>query len=159
MKLSWTVEELEQHFTLQADEREFLGLNKPHNQLGKAILLKVFQYEGRFPQEKLEVPEVIIEFVARQLYVLPEVWLDYQWNESRMREHRQQVREWLGFRRASVADQKVVSDWIIEEILPEEFRPSHLREMVYQYLYQHQLESPSEDQIERLINSALHHQR
>ncbi len=156
MKISWTVEELEHHFTLQADDREFLGLNKPHNQLGKAVLLKVFQYEGRFPQEKVEIAEVIIEFVAQQLYVLPEAWSDYQWNGRRMREHRPEIREWLGFRRASVADQKVVSEWIIKEILPDEFRPPHLREMVYHYLYQHQLEPPSEDQIARLINSALY---
>ena len=157
MKVSWTVEELAQDFTLQADEREFLGLNKPHNQLGKAILLKVFQYEGRFPQEKQEIPEILIEFIAQQLYVSPKVWSAYQWNGRRMKEHRPDIREWLGFRRASVADQKVVRDWLVNEVLPDEFRPSHLREMVYEYLYEHQLEPPSEDQIERLINSALHH--
>ncbi len=77
MKISWTVEELQQHFVLQADEREFLGLNKPHNQLGKAVLLKVFQYEGRFPQEKQSIPELVVEFIAQQLYVLPEVWSNY----------------------------------------------------------------------------------
>lgn len=68
MKSSWTVEELVQHFTLQADEREFLGLNDPHNQLGKAILLKVFQYEAQFPQIKAEIPTEVIEFLAQQLY-------------------------------------------------------------------------------------------
>ena len=73
-----------------------------------------------------------------------------------MREHRQEIRDWLGFRRASVADQKVVSRWLVNDVLPDEFRPPYLREMVYDYLYQHQLEPPSEDQIERLINSALH---
>ena len=157
MKVSWTVEELAQDFTLQTDEREFLGLNKPHNQLGKAILLKVFQYEGRFPQEKQEIPEILIEFIAQQLYVSPKVWSAYQWNGRRMKEHRPEIREWLGFRRASVADQKVVRDWLVNDVLPDEFRPSHLREMVYEYLYQHQLEPPSGDQIERLINSALLH--
>jgi len=156
MKLSWTVEELVEHFTLQADEREFLGLNNPHNHLGKAILLKVFQYEGRFPQEKDELSEVIIEFVAQQLYLLPEVWSDYQWDESRMREHRQQIRKWLGFRRASVEDQKEVSEWLVNDVLPDEFRMPHLREIVYQYLHLHQLAPPSEEQVERLINSALH---
>ena len=78
MKVSWTVEELERYFMLQADEREFLGLNKPHNQLGKAVLLKVFQYEGHFPQEKQEIPDILIEFIAHQLYVLPAVWSEYQ---------------------------------------------------------------------------------
>jgi hypothetical protein len=110
MKSNWTVEEMVQYFTLQADEREFFGLNDPHNQLGKAVLLKVFQYEARFlPHKKQDIPEVIIEFVAQQLYVLPEAWSEYQWDESRMREHRQQIRNWLGFRRASLEDQKWVA--------------------------------------------------
>ncbi|MGB7340280.1 MAG: DUF4158 domain-containing protein [Phototrophicaceae bacterium] len=73
MKISWAVEELQQHFMLQADERDFLGLNKPHNQLGKAVLLKVFQYEGRFPQEKQSIPQIVIEFIAQQLYLAPKV--------------------------------------------------------------------------------------
>ena len=156
MKSSWIIEELVQYFTLQADEREFLGLNDPHNQLGKAVLLKIFQYEGRFPQEKHEIPEVIIEFVAQQLYLLTEIWSDYQWDESRMREHRQQIRKWLGFTRASVEDQSKVREWLVNDVLPDEFRMSHLREMVYQHLHLHQLEPPSEEQVKRLINSALH---
>lgn len=38
MKMNWAVEELVQYFSLQADEHEFLGINAPHNQLGKAVL-------------------------------------------------------------------------------------------------------------------------
>lgn len=156
MNGSWMTEELVQYFTLQADEREFLGINAPHNQLGKAILLKLFQYEARFPQHKTDIPDLVIEFLAQQLYVLPEVWLDYQWNESRMREHRQQIRDWLGFRRASTEDQRAVTDWLEREILPDEYRLSHLREIVYQRLRHQQLEPPSDEQVDRLINSALH---
>ena len=156
MKTSWTVEDLVYHFTLQADEREFIGINAPHNQLGKAILLKLFQYEARFPQDKPDISNPIIEFIAQQLYISPEVWLDYQWNESRMREHRQQIRDWLGFRRASTEDQRAVTDWLVREILPGEYRLSHLREIIYQHLKDQQLEPPSEEQLERIINSALH---
>jgi hypothetical protein len=49
MKQQWTVEEQLEHFTLRADERAWIGENDPHNQLGKAVLLKYFQQEGRFP--------------------------------------------------------------------------------------------------------------
>ena len=48
MKMTWKTEKLVQHFTIQADEREFLGSNDPHNQLGKAVLLKYFQHEVCF---------------------------------------------------------------------------------------------------------------
>jgi len=156
MNGSWTTEELVHHFTLQADERKFLGINAPHNQLFKALLLKLFQYVARFPQDKTDIPDLVIEFLAQQLYVLPEVWLDYQWNESRMREHRQQIRDWLGFRRASTEDQRAVTDWLEHEILPDEYRLPYLREIVYQRLRHQQLEPPSDEQVDRLINSALH---
>ena len=67
MKTNWNAEELVQHFTLQADEREFLSLSEPHNQLGKAVLLKYFQYEARFPSAKSDIPQAIVQFIAYQL--------------------------------------------------------------------------------------------
>ena len=80
MKRNWDAEELVQYFTIEMDERELLGLNDPHNQLGKAVLLKYFQYEAHFPQEKSDIPQALIEFIAHQLYLSPEVFIDYQWD-------------------------------------------------------------------------------
>ena len=156
MKTNWTVEELVQHFTLQADERDFLGLNDPHNQLGKAILLKVFQYEAQFPQDKTDISPEVIEFLAQQLYIPVDVWPDYQWDGRRMSDHRQQIRDWLGFRRAGVSDQNALRDWLMQNILPEEYRVSHLREMAYKRLRIQQLEAPSADQVDRLVTSAIY---
>lgn len=156
MKMNWNAEELVQHFTLQADEHEFLGLNDPHNQLGKAILLKCYQYEAHFPQVRSNIPDAIIEFIAHQLYVSPDAFLDYQWDGRRMREHRQLIRDWLGFRRANIKDQRAVANWLLNEVLPDEYRHTYLRETTYKRLREQQLEAPSEDQIERLVNSAIH---
>ena len=50
MKRDWLADEIIEHFTLLPPEIEFLGSNDPHNHLGKAILLKFFEYEGRFPE-------------------------------------------------------------------------------------------------------------
>jgi hypothetical protein len=58
-------------FTLLPPEIDFLGTNKPHNHLGKALLLKFFQAEGRFPKGEDDFPLGIIEYVARQLNLLP----------------------------------------------------------------------------------------
>jgi hypothetical protein len=43
MKRDWSIEEVIEHFTLIPAEIEFLGSNNPHNQLGKAVLLKFFE--------------------------------------------------------------------------------------------------------------------
>lgn len=156
MKMTWTAEELVQHFTLQSDEREFLGSNAPHNQLGKAVLLKYFQYDARFPTAPDDVPRPIIEFLAQQLYLAPEDFDLYQWEGTRMREHRQAIRAWLGFRQASVDDQRVVQDWLLSEVLPDEHRPKHLQQAVYRRLRDQRLEPPTDARIERLVASATH---
>lgn len=156
MKLRWLAEELIQHFTIQSDEYKFLGLNAPHNQLGKAVLLKYFQYEARFPDTASDVPEAIIRFLAQQLHLSSDVFRGYQWGGSRMREHRQTIRTWLGFRRASLQDQQAIQAWLLNQVLPDEYRPNHLLRRVYEYLREQRIEPPSDAQVERLVTSAIY---
>jgi hypothetical protein len=67
MKHQWQIDELEAHFTLFPPELGLLGNEAPHNQLGKAILLKYFQHEGCFPEKAMDVPEDVIVHIAHQL--------------------------------------------------------------------------------------------
>ncbi|MEM6281995.1 MAG: DUF4158 domain-containing protein, partial [Chloroflexota bacterium] len=156
MRQSWTPEELVRHFTIQADERDFPGHNAPHNQLGKAVLLKFFQYEARFPRTKNEIPQAVVTFIAHQLYVSPSALTDYQWDGRRIKEHRQAIRSWFGFRQASVDDQQAIQDWLLGEVLPNEYRHKHLRQAVYGRLRDQQLEPPTDARVERLVASAIH---
>ena len=67
MKHDWSTDEIIEHFTLLPAEIRFLGSNAPHNQLGKAVLLKFFEHEGRFPEDQSELPETIVVYIAQQL--------------------------------------------------------------------------------------------
>lgn len=49
MKPFVDVNEIIERFTLLPPEINFLGRKDPHNQLGKALLLKFFQSAGQFP--------------------------------------------------------------------------------------------------------------
>lgn len=64
MKRNWSMDEIIEHFTLLPTELQSLGMKDPHNQFGKALLLKFFQYEGRFPEsilcETLRLPCIIL---------------------------------------------------------------------------------------------------
>lgn len=53
MKPYLDVEEIIAQLTILPPEIDFLGRNKPHNYLGKALPLKFFQAEGRFPNSFL----------------------------------------------------------------------------------------------------------
>ena len=55
MKRSWQPEELIEHWTLIPTELDLLTKKTATNRLGIALLLKYFQYEGKFPTSKAEV--------------------------------------------------------------------------------------------------------
>src|SRR6266704_7114384 len=68
MKRQWTDGELEAHFTLQPAELDLVGDSKTdRNLLGFAVLLKYFQYEGRFPSQKQDIPAAVTRHLAHQI--------------------------------------------------------------------------------------------
>jgi len=88
MKQQWDVDELIEQFTLLPPEIEWLGENEEHNHLGKAISLKFFQQEGRFPESGTEIPPLIVEHIAHQLGLSAEALFRYDWQGRRAREHK-----------------------------------------------------------------------
>ncbi len=140
---------------LLPSELKFLGRNNPHNHLGKALLLKFFQHEYRFPESVSEIPHAIIEHVAQQLELPQQVIEQYEWGGTRMREHRAKIRELIGFQPATRTDQEVLRTWLITEVLPHEYRPPHLKQLIYQRLHRLHIEPPTRKQISRLIASAI----
>ena len=156
MKRDWSTDEIIEYFTLIPAEIEFLGSNDPHNQLGKAVLLKFFEYEGRFPESLSELPTAIVAYIAQQLDLSRNVIHQYDWDGSRIKEHRKEIRGVMGFRKGTLADQRELRDWLLNEIIPGEHRPVYLTELVYSQLKKHHIEPPSRGRVNRLITSALY---
>ncbi len=72
-------------------------------------MLKCFELEGRFPRAAAELPHAAVEYVAAQVKV-PAAALDgYQWSGSTIDYHRSQIRGELGFREATVADERLLA--------------------------------------------------
>jgi hypothetical protein len=154
MTQDWHTDEIIEHFTLLSLFK-FLGINDPHNHLGKALLLKFFQQNYRFPENVTEIPDVAIEYVAQQLDLPPHVIKQYEWGGTRMREHRTVIRELMGFHPATLVDQEELRTWLMSDVLPHEFRPDHMEQLVYQRLRREHIEPPSQKQVARLITSAI----
>jgi hypothetical protein len=70
MKQVWTSDEIIEHFTLLKNEQEFVKANANHNKLGKALLLKFFQYKARFPEDPTEIPQQAVVYS-----ILPNNWI------------------------------------------------------------------------------------
>ena len=154
MKRKWHPEELLEYWSIQPDEEQLLVRRQGANLLGFVLLLKFFQYEGRFPEQKYEIPRMAITFVANQLNLLPEQFQDYNWRGRSIQNHRAQIRQFTGFRQATVADQNQLRTWLVDTILSQEQDYHHLKLKVYAQLRSLQIEPPTPARIERLIRSA-----
>lgn len=132
-------------------------MNKTNpNRLGFALLLKFFQLEARFPHHQHEVPQVVVQQLARQLGMIAELYLKYDWNGRTIKRHRAQIRAFLGFREATTKDSQAVDYWLTQQVLRHEHDLEHLKAEVYQQFRQRQIEPPTPERVERLIHSAIH---
>ena len=65
MKQDWYPDELTQHWTLSAEERELLDSKTSATRLSFALLLKAFQFDGRFPDRREDIAGRIVTYVAQ----------------------------------------------------------------------------------------------
>jgi len=118
VKRQWTNEELLEHWMLTPKELDLIGDSKTdHNLLGFAVLLKYFQYEGRFPSQTQDVPPTVIVHLAQQLGMIPEKIIPYDWEGRTIKAHRAAIRTFLGVHEATLSDEEVVTEWLCQHIL------------------------------------------
>jgi hypothetical protein len=156
MKRQWTRDELADHWTLAPKELELLANKTGATRLGFAVLLKAFVFEGRFPRQKHDVPGAVIVQVANQVNVPADLYPSYEWSGRTIEYHRAQIREFLGFREATVQDGAELVTWLAERVLPQEPREDHVREALFERCRALRIEPPSAGRIDRLVRSAFH---
>ncbi|WP_223070530.1 DUF4158 domain-containing protein [Paenibacillus caui] len=155
MKRNWELEELIEHFTLLPNELELIENKFDETRLGFAALLKFFQFEARFPKHKFEIPRTILAYIAKQLSLDPNLYSKYDWEGRSIKRHRVQIREFFGFREATVQDAEEMTQWLCEHVLYHDQDPKHIETFVNNRFRELQLESPSAERIDRLIRSAI----
>ncbi len=157
MKRQWTTEELEADFTLRPEELDLIGDSKTdHNLLGFAVLLKYFQYEGRFPTQKQDIPSTVIVHLAQQLSVVPEKIIAYDWEGRTMKAHHAAIRSFLGYREITQQDEDVLVTWLCQEVLSEQRQEEALLAAAYAHYKRLHIEPPTPDRLHRLLHTALH---
>jgi TnpA family transposase len=157
VKRQWTDEELTDHFTLSSKELDLIGDSKTdHNLLGFAVLLKYFQYEGRFPSQKHDIPPAVIVHLTQQLGVAPEKIIPYDWEGRMIKTHRAAIRTFLGFHEATTQDEEMVVEWLCQHKIAEQRQEETLIASVYTHCKTSCIEPPTPDRIRRLVHTALH---
>ncbi|MEQ8882631.1 MAG: Tn3 family transposase [Fulvivirga sp.] len=112
MKRNWTADELLDHFTILEKEFGLVSAHKGAAELGFLITLKFFQIEAKFPTQKEEIPQIIIDFIAHQLGTSIDLFKDYPLEGRSFRRHKQQIREHFGFVESNSDSQDKVIIWL-----------------------------------------------
>ncbi|MCG8348547.1 MAG: DUF4158 domain-containing protein [Chloroflexales bacterium] len=120
MKRLWTNDDLIAQWTLQPSELALVEHKEGANRLGFALLLKYFQIDGRFPQQKHDVPIPAIAFVANQLDVPIDLYPAYDWDGRTIKQHRADIRAFLGFRESTVQDYDAMIAHLIVNDVPND---------------------------------------
>jgi TnpA family transposase len=131
-------EELNRFFLLSDKELIILKqLRAEHNRLGFALQLCCLRYLGFFPEE-LQLPEQVVNYVAQQLQLIPELLVFYGQRSSTQREHQRKIQALLGYRRASNSDLMSLEQWLVERAL-EHNQPLLLFHMACEHLKQQKI--------------------
>jgi TnpA family transposase len=155
MKREWNADELAEYWSLRPEEKALLGNKTGATRLGFAVLLKFFQHECRFPKHRHEVPLPVVKYVARYVAVPQVAWSEYDLESRAAKYHRAQIREFLGFREATVEDAESLSDWMVEHVLAKDQNPDHIASEIANRCRVLHIEPPAPERFDRLIRSAL----
>ncbi|MFE4422564.1 DUF4158 domain-containing protein [Streptomyces sp. NPDC056817] len=115
-------------------------------------MLKFFELEGRFPQFVEEFPPTAVDYVAAVVKVPAEDLAKYDLSSRSAKGHRKQIREALGFRPATRADEERLTGWLADEVCPVELVEDRLREALLVQCRSDRIEPPG--RIERIVAAA-----
>jgi TnpA family transposase len=146
--------DIETHFTLsRADRRQVPRTASPANCLGFALQLGALRFLGFCPDDLSTAPEAVVVFVARQLDVAPGELARYGRRGQTRTEHLRQIRQYLGFRKATAGDLARLESWLVDRAL-EHDRPTLLLRLACEHLLGLRVERPGVTQLERIIAAA-----
>jgi Domain of unknown function (DUF4158) len=97
MKQAWHPDELTHHWTLSDDDYRLLGAKTGATRLAFTVLLKAFQYEGRFPLRRDTVPMPVIAYLAAQVAVPSAAYATADWDGRSARRHQAEIRVSCGY--------------------------------------------------------------
>lgn len=158
MKRHWNEDELKTDWLILPNEKTLIKGKQGATRLGFAVLLKYFQYEGRFPSSPVDIPSAVIPYLANQVGVAPELWFEYPWKGRATGYHRASIRSFCGFREATLKDGKKLENWLVQEVLMREQMPERVQERAFDYCRQRSIEPPGPERLRRIIINAVNRQ-
>jgi TnpA family transposase len=155
IKSDWLPDELVQSFTLSNQELSLLGNKAGATRLGFAVLLKTFQMNGYFLDSGSNLPRIVVVFLAQQCVVPPSLFDSIEWDGRIAREHRTQIRLYLGVKAFRVADEAILVAWLEQQVIDFDVTSESLKHLALGHLRIARIELPSLERLERLVREAV----
>jgi hypothetical protein len=154
VRQEWSPEELLANWTLVDGDWDLVANKSGATRLGFSLLLKFFELEGRFPDVLEEVPPTAVEYVADLVKVPATDFAKYTLAGRTAEYHRKQIREALGFRPSTVADEKALAEWLAVEVCPVELVEDRQREALLVECRARKIEPPGRTRVEKVLVAA-----
>ena len=143
--------------TLDTEELKLVHSNNTDkNRLIFAIMLKFFQMKGRFPTKKDTIDPLLLYALAKQLDTSHTLFELYHLEARSALRFRIKIREFLGFKKATLADVDTLICWLIEQIKKEPCTMPQYREKANEFFLLNKLEPFTQERTDRYIRSAIH---
>src|SRR5713101_6012106 len=155
MRQDWHADELAQHWTLSPDERELLGDKTGATRLSFAVLLKAFQFDGRFPDRREDVAGSVVVHLASQTGVPSQAYSEGEWSERTQRRQRGRIRKHCGFRVFRAEDEPALVTWLSERVASPNPETEAFKASAYSHLRSQHIEPPATERLRRLLRMAV----
>ena len=150
------LDRLVDEWTLLDGERELVAGKQGTTRIGFALHLRFYGRRGRFANGRDAFPSEVVEFVARQVGVAPELFAGYEFSGRTAEFHRAQIRQHFGFRECTVEDATAVQRWLAGHVAHADPRPEVVGQELLALFRRWRVEPPSDGRIERIVRSAIH---
>lgn len=155
MKQAWHPNELTHHWTLSDDDYRLLGAKTGATRLAFAVLLKAFQYEGRFPLRRDTVPMPVIEYLATQVAVPSGAYATADRDGRSARRHRAEIRVSCGYDVFTLTHEPDFISCLSAHVRTPDPTSAALTLAAYDHLRTLRLEPPPPARLRRLLRTAV----
>lgn len=156
MKWHWQKEELREHWSLSAEELHLVAGRTDHGRMGFVVMLKFFQYQGRFPSAIKELPIDVVRFLSQQIGASQSDLDPYDWDGRTATRQRAEILSFLGIRRMTSERMQPLLVWLNDDLLPQDYSLEQLLERVGDWFCELKIAPPSPPQLNRLLRSKMH---
>jgi len=163
MKWHWKEEELCEHWSLTPEELALVNESTSYGRrrssrerLGFAIMLKYFQFHGRFPAAIKEIPFDVLTFITNQIKSSKSDIDHFDWHSRTAKRHRIEILSYLGIQRMTPEQKQALLAWLNNDLLPMDYSLDQLLERVGNWFQENRVEPLGATRLDRLLRSEMH---